>query len=347
MKQSLIKYTAIILAVLAMGVVFLLLMSGVSVSVLDSLNSKYSAMYREGERGVSSPWYRDGYHIVDESFIDELSALKAPGRSIISLGSSLSVISFMRSAAKSPEGYDYRFLVCGNGCYKSDRQLYELYKVAAGGEKDDVIKLEVSYSTFRDMDTTITQTVVDKWGAYEIDSLGTVHEKTPLLLPVYELNKSLIKIQNLFELEEDLREQWYKGLRGDGDGKLIPGNFRNNYFNYETVAASCHMDEAMQAELLSLVEEISAEHRLIVELSPLPPSLAATDYGRRFTAYVEGELVPQLEDREIDVLDYRDDYGDGDFCDGVHLGYEGAAAYTEKLSADMDRLLAKPADAAT
>ena len=121
---------------------------------------------------------------------------------------------------------------------------------------------------------------------------------------------------------------------------IIPGNFRNNYFNYDTVASNCSMDEDMKEHVMALIKRIDSEHELVVELSPLPPGLAETDYGKQFNEYVEGELLPKLSEMDIKVLDYREDYENEEFCDGVHLGYDAGVRYTKKLTEDLNGVIA-------
>lgn len=315
-------------------------LSQASLRLLNRLNNRYMKLYTAGERGVSSPWYLNGYHIVDEGFIDELSEIKNWDKNIVSIGSSLSVISFQPTIAEPEGGYEYRFLVCGNGCWKSDEQLYGIYKVSGSERKEDIVKLEVSFSTFREMETSITETVVSKWRRYRINPDNSVERTEDILTPVCKMNEALIRMQNVWELGQDINEQLGNRIRGQGDEMIIPGNFRNNYFNYDTVASNCSMDEDMKEHVMALIKRIDSEHELVVELSPLPPGLAETDYGKQFNEYVEGELLPKLSEIDIKVLDYREDYENEEFCDGVHLGYDAGVRYTKKLTEDLNGVIA-------
>ncbi|MCR5773873.1 MAG: hypothetical protein K6G42_02190 [Lachnospiraceae bacterium] len=289
---------------------------------------------------ISAPWYKNGLHIVDESFIDELDAIKDTEKSLVTIGSSLSVIPFDPSVAGTPGGYEYHFLVCGNGCWKSDRELYGLYKASAAGDSD-VILLEMSFSTFRDMETTITRTIVDKWGAYKITEDEETVRASGLLSPLYRINRCLISIENLWELGFDVFTQTVEKMQTGSDRPVVPGNFRNDYFNYDFVAESCNMTDDMKADLQSLIETINSEHQLIVWIAPIPEGLAATDYGRQYTEYVENEFIPMLNEKGIPYTDHMHDYKDSDFCDGVHLGYEAGKELTEKLSSDISEILEK------
>ncbi len=332
MNNGLKKYAMICVAAVALACILIHGMAALSVRILDALDEKYMAYYEKNAKGVSSPWYRDGLHLVDEGFITELEA-KDPGKGeIISIGSSMSRICFRSEVAGDP----YRFLVCGNGCWKSDRQLYELYKMSGAENEKDAIILEFSFSTFRNMETSITQTILDKWGRYSVTEDGGIKEGSPVLTPVYALNVDMMRLQNIWELGKDIA---FKDCDPFDLGEEIPGNFINNYFNYETVAGSCNMTEEMKDSMRALIEDISSEHTLVAELSPLPKGLAATDFGRQLNEYLDEELIPYLDEQGIAYLDYRQDHEDSDFCDGVHLGYEASVRYTEKLRNDMNGVI--------
>ncbi len=339
MKKSLINYAVIPAVISVISVLLLLFAGGISAGILDRLNDKYMPLYMAGERGVSSPWYKDGFHIVDEAFIDELKEIKAYDKNVISIGSSLSVISFRQDTADADSDYSYRFLTCGNGCYKSDKQMYNLYKAYGAEHPDDIIKLEVSWSTFRDMERTITQAAVKKWRRFDILEDDSVVAMGWPFTAVSHVNEALIKIQNVLELVQDYLD---KSRTAEENGQpVIPGNFVNNYFNYDTVAGNCNMTTEMQNELTALIDTISNEHILTVEISPIPEGLAKTGYGRKFCGYIDEILIPGLEEKGISYYDYRYDFRDEDFIDGVHLGYEPGAKYTKMVMDDLKEFSSK------
>lgn len=340
MKKGLVKYLCIGSAVVIAAAVVVIAFGELSTVILNSMNRKYMEAFVAGERGVSSPWYEDGYHIVDESILSELPLMKNRDRNVVSIGSSLSVISFNRDDVKLPDGYEYSFLVCGNGSWKSDRQLYNLAVADDAIGSEDIVKLEMSYSTFRYSKKTITQTIVDKWGKYRFGDNESVEENSALLEPVYFLNKELVKIQNVWELGRSATIQLYKRFRGiDVGHRLIPGNFWNNYFAYDTVAESCRMDDEYKSYMKDTIELIRKDHTLIVELSPLPDGLAETEYGKELTDYYEEELIPYLESEGITYFDYRDSFEDSEFADGVHLGYKAGIEYTRRLNEDISKFI--------
>lgn len=311
-----------------------------SVAFLDYENDRYEKEYIAGEKGVSSPWYRDGLHIVDEGFIDELSYMKKSDRSVVSIGSSLSIISFQSEEAKLPEEYDYHFLVCGNGSWKSDGILYSLAKEAEAISEDDIIKLEMSFSTFRDVETTITESTLNKWKRYKVLDDGRVKKMPFPGEYVSCLNDKLLRIQNSWEILSDLASMEQAKLKGQLNYEtVIPGNFRNNYFNYDAVAGSCHMNNEMQEYMEDLVVEISDNHMLVVELSPIPQGLLETEYGKDFNLYIDKEFIPFLDREGIKYLDYRYDYSDDEYADGVHLNYNAGVKYTNKLNMDLKDII--------
>ena len=327
------KYIGVLFGIIATALLVVIGVSEAAVIVTDSLNDRYKQLYMEKATGVSAPWYDEGYHIVDSRFINELSRMKKDNmKKVISVGSSVSIIGFNEEEAAKDEEYVYRFMTCGNGGYRSDGILYDLLKEKDVIGEDDIIKLEMSFSTFRDVSTTITETFLDKWdGLY--------------------INTCLIRIQSLWDLFMDYMDQVRHGSHGIGlteragefgvnpngqyDAMKIPGNFRNNYYNPEAVVEDLEMTEDMQREYEELILEIGDSHKLVVELSPVPPNIASTDYGISYNEYIDDRLIPLLEENGIGYVDYRNDYTQDEYADGVHLGYEAGLNYTVKIMEDM------------
>lgn len=330
--------TEYVFTVSVIGVValFLLYLGGKgAIAVTDAANEYYLSYYKEGVEGFVSPWYKDGLHIVDEEFIDELDQLKEHENNIITIGSSMSVIPLREEEVALEEDYRYLFLVCGNGSWRSDQIMDNLVRRADGYDASDIVKFEVSFSTFRDMEKSITETTLDKWGKYSVGRNLAVRENSLIERPVYWVNIQLLRIQNVWELFvswlEQIRMPEPKGL----------GNFKNNYFNYEGVADSCNMTDAMKESVEKEILRLNQDSNLVVELSCLPAGLAATDFGEKLNAYIDGEMIPLLEQNGIPYLDYRRDYADEEFADGVHLSYEAACRYTRKLNDDLNEIIRK------
>lgn len=342
MKKGLAFYFLTCVTVLAVMLISIYGAGALSVSITDSYNAKYLEKYAAGEKGISSPWYRNGYHIVDEGFLTELNDIKSCEHNVIAMGSSLSVIGIDDSMALSKD-YELNFLVCGNGNYKSDELLYNLANAENALKSADIIKLEISYSTFREKELTIAETIIDKWGKYSVSENGVnVSENTGLLSPIYDMNLQLIRIQNIWELAGDALNQEMEHVRGiAGYEEIVPGNFRNNYFNYNAVAATCDFNPAVTDGIESLIKKLASEHILIVEYSPMPKGLCDTEFGANVTGYIDDELTPFLEKNKIPYLDYRRDYSDDEFADGVHLGYNAGKKYAEKMAADLSDFIDK------
>lgn len=326
-------YIGIILGILATCVVILAVASKISVHILDACDEKYMKNYMEGEKGFISPWYEDGFHIVDEFFIDELSKIQNE-KNIFVYGSSLSAISIDKTALEPEDGYNYRFFVCGNGCHRSNIILDNLVRKNHKYNKTDIVKYEISFSTFRYMDNSITETVLDKWGKYSCDSETLeISENSKLLSPLYKINTCLIKIQNVWEHFSD----WFK-LLGYKEPKA-PGNYKNNYFDYNAVAESCMMDDSMKETVQNQIINLNGETTLLVEISPLPNGLLETEYGRTLNDYIDDELIPLLNENEIKYIDLRSVFEDEDFGDGVHLGYDASLKYTEVINAEINNII--------
>jgi len=357
------KYVQIVLSILAVGLVVILLAAGISTVITDKLNAKYMELYKDKATGVSSPWYDNGYHIVDGRFISEMDKLKNSDKSVISIGSSVCVIPFHSELDSNEDEYDYRFMTCGNGSVKSDKILYGLLEAEELIDDNDIIKLEVSFSTFRNPGVTITESMINKWGKYSVNYVDdndtgsdfTVEKNSKLLTPVYWINSKLIQVQSIWDLGMDSVDQLRNGSHGRGlteragefgsnpngayDEVIIPGNFRNNYYNYEAVENSlCKVEEfeGLETGLEELILNINENHSMVVELSPMPPNLNDTDFGKEYSRNMDERLIPFLDAHGIKYLDYRNDYEQNEYADGVHLGYEAGISYTKKIMEDIN-----------
>ena len=330
------RYIFIVLAIGSIAL-FLLYMGGKgAIAITDAANDYYLPFYKQNVKGFVSPWYRNGLHIVDEEFVDELDQLKENEKNIIVIGSSMSVIPLREEEVDLRDGYQYLFLVCGNGSWRSDQIMDNLVRQAEGYDASDIVKFEISFSTFRDMEKSITETVLDKWGKYSVNKKNLSVKKNSFIeRPLYWINLQLLRMQNVWELFMSGLEQ----LRVPGIKAL--GNFKNNYFNYESVAESCNMTQSMQESVEKEILKLNQDSNLVVELTCLPPGLAATDFGRELNRYIDTELIPLLEKNKIIYLDYRNDYRDDEFADGVHLSYDSACQYTRRLNEDMNELIGK------
>lgn len=321
MKKGKISYCIVGIIILFVAVVFIRLAAVISVAITNKANEKYMPMYINEERGYSSPWYKNGLHIVDEGFIDEIAKLKRTDKAVVALGSSMSRIPFNEDNAALADGYNYIFLVCGNGCYRSDRIFINLLNEEDLIDKDKIFKYEISFSTFRNTDMTIAESSIDKWGRYSVGDDLSVEKSTMLKAPLYELNKDLLRIQNVGELY------------------FTENNFCNNYFNYEAVADSCNMEDYMKASVKDDLLFLSDKAKCVVELSPLPEGLLNTEYGKKLNTYIDDELIPFLDGEQIPYVDYRFDYDDSEFADGVHLSYNAGVSYTKKLNDDLNKII--------
>ena len=357
------KVFAVILAVLGLAILFIILAGQLSIYLTDHLNAVYLDLYRENATGVSSPWYDTGYHIVDNRFIKEMSRIKEDEKSVISIGSSVCVVPFHDEVAVKDDSYAYRFMTCGNGCYRSDQILYQLLSEENLIGDSDIIKLEISFSTFRDPSVTITETILDKWGKYHVaDENGSqgriiIEKGSGILTPLYVFNTYLIRIQNAWDLLMDYKDQVPGKSHGIGlteraaqfgvtangkyDSLIIPGNFRNNYYNPEAVEGSLNISEDMKGIMENLIKDINKEHHLVVELSPMPPNLDNTEFGCEYKDYVDNRLIPFLNESGISYVDYRNDFEQNQYADGVHLGYDAGIEYTNRIMEDINEYAGK------
>lgn len=337
-KTGIVLYIEILAAALVVAAGLLFGAGKLAVVITDRANAYYRPFYEEGDKGFSSPWYSNGLHIVDEGFVNELSAMKKQEHNIVVLGSSLSIIPLLQEEVLLDEDYQYAFFVCGNGSYTSDRIMKNLLDTVDAWHEADIAKYEVSFSTFRDTKTTITETTLDKWGKYSVDDACNVRENAAVLAPAYWINLQLLKIQNVWELAGSYLQQDEEMLE-TGKSVRAAGNFKNNYFNYDFVASTCEITDEMQQIVLSDIGSLSLEHATVVELSPFPDGLAQTEYGKEYMKYVDSTLIPYLQEQGIPYFDYRTDYRDEEYADGVHLSYQAAVRYTRQLNQDLNHLI--------
>ena len=134
--------------------------------ITDYANRYYMSYYTEEIPGFSSPWYINGLHRVDEAFLLNLKSTN--DNTVYAIGSSLTS-NDINDETVDLNGYVLKKLVCGNGSHRSNRILYNLGEESGIYKDKDIIKYEVSYSTFRNVEKTITESILDKWGKYSVD----------------------------------------------------------------------------------------------------------------------------------------------------------------------------------
>lgn len=328
-KKSILTYLVIGLLVVVISIILIFLFGKLSVVITNKANTYYRALYEENVSGFSSPWYVDGLHKVDESFIYNLEPTDS--NCVYVIGSSLSSNAVDDATLSLDNQYEIKNLVCGYGCYRSDRIFVNLAEHIGLIKSNDIVKYEISYTSFRDSDMTITESVLNKWGKYTVDSDDlSIKEGSVLLSPVYDINVELLKIQNSWEL----LMSWYDQKKHP-DRYPLPsglGNFKNNYFNYETVASGCHYTDEYKDSVLEDLTNLNSKYNLVVEISPLPDGLLKTEYGTQYNECVENELIPFLEENGIRYRDLRFKYSDDMFIDGVHMSHDAAINYTKELN---------------
>ena len=334
-KKGIISYLVIGISIVIIAVILIFALGKCSELVTEYANNYYRQFFIDEEPGFSSPWYVKGLHKVDEAFIYSTKPIK--GNAVYVVGSSVSSNSIDEETESLDDGYVYRTLVCGNGCHRSNRILINLGREAGLFKLDDIIKYEVSFSTFRDVEKTISETVIDKWGKYSVNDDLSIDENTVFLAPLYAINIELIKIQNTWELitswwEQTNHEDRYPLPRGYG-------NFKNNYFNYDAVADSCNYSDKYAESVIEDIDGLHEEYNTVVEISPIPRGLLETEYGQKLNTFIEQELIPHLDENGITYRDLRNDFDDSEFADGVHLSYEAELSYTKQLNEDMNKII--------
>ena len=336
-KNGIFQYLKIGFLIVLVAFAFIFLLGKVSEKITAYADNYYRNYFLNEEPGFSAPWYVKGLHKVDEAFIYNLSKDYNPH--VFLIGSSVSSNSIDADTVSLNENYTYKALVCGNGCYRSNRIFINMGEKAGLFTDKDIIKYEVSFSTFRDSEKTITETVLDKWGKYSVNEDLTINENSLLKSPLYRINVELIKIQNVWEIFTS----WWEQTNHPDRYPLPRGyaNFKNNYFNYDAVADSCHFTEEYAESVLKDIDELNDKYVEVVEISPLPQGLLNTDYGQLVNEFIDNELIPHLDKKGIRYRDLRNAFEDREFADGVHLSYEAEVKYTNELNDYMNDVISE------
>ena len=329
-------YIAVIL-LLSNGILFL--MGRFAIAFTENCDKHYYDYYKKNYKGYISPWYTNGLHIVDEGFIDSLDSMVSSTNdtgNIIAIGSSLTAMEFDPEKQKErlKDHYDMYVFASGSGSWRTNIVLDNLIRTEYDYTDKDIVKLEVSYSTFRNADEmTIAESTIEKWGKYHVNDDLSVRKNTWLLSPVYAMNVELMRMQNVSEI---LTSYFSKK---DMDAGVGPANYRNNYFNHESVAETFATTEERIEMIESQILRLANDTNVVVEFSPIAPGLKKTERGREYTNCVKKVLKPFLKKNKIKYLDYRGNYREEEFIDGAHLSYDASIRYTLKLDHDLNKII--------
>ena len=331
-----IKMTAV---VIIMAVFWIFLASRGAVAITELCDDHYYEIFRTGAKGYIAPWYTNGLHVVDEGFISELDRLtsdKNKSGNIIAIGSSLTALEFdpVKQKERLRDSYDMYIFVSGGGSWKTNIILDNLIRKNYKYTKKDIVKVEVSYSTFHHAaGTTIAESAIDKWGKYSVGKSFDIKENNKLLSPLYALNVDLMKIQNVWELLLS-----YCSV-DERRANMGPGNYRNNFFNHEGVAKSFAVTDDKVTRIESQLLQLANDTNVVVEFSPMAPGLKATDNGKEYNKFIKKHMKPFCKKHGIKYLDYRGKYPEEAFVDGAHLSYDASIRYTLKLDHDLNSII--------
>ena len=333
------RYFGYMAAIMLMSSVILFLAGRLSILFTEACDKHYYEYYKENYKGYISPWYTNGLHVVDEGFIDSLDSMVSSTNdtgNIIAIGSSLTAMEFDAEKQKERlrDHYDMYVFASGSGSWRTNIVLDNLIRTEYDYTDKDIVKLEVSYSTFRNADElTIAEATIDKWGKYRVDDDLSVKKNTWLFSPIYAMNVELMRMQNVSEIVTSYFN------KQDMDAGVGPANYRNNYFNHESVAESFATTDERIEIIKSQILRLDNDTNVVVEFSPIAPGLKKTDSGREYTKCVKQVLKPFLKKHKIKYLDYRGNYREDEFIDGAHLSYDASIRYTLKLDHDLNKII--------
>ncbi|MCR4744768.1 MAG: hypothetical protein K5894_06000 [Lachnospiraceae bacterium] len=333
------KYIIYVIAIIVVSGILLHFAGIASEAFTEVCDDHYYEYYKKDYKGYISPWYTDGLHVVDEGFIHSLQMLthsKNDTGNIIAIGSSLTAMEFDAEKQKERlrDSYDMYVFASGSGSWRTNLVLDNLIRTEYEYTDKDIVKLEVSYSTFRNADNlTIAEATIDKWGKYRVEDDFSVKKNTWLLAPVYAMNVDLMRIQNVAEIVTSYFN------KTEMDAGIGPANYRNNYFNHESVAESFAVTDERIDLIESQILRLDNDTNLVVEFSPMAPGLKKTKNGKEYNTCVKKVLKPFLKEHRIKYLDYRGNYKETEFIDGAHLSYDASIRYTLKLDHDLNKII--------
>ena len=339
--MKIIAYIKYVVLLIVLAAVWLVLAARASVAFTEMCDNHYYEIFKSGAKGYIAPWYTNGLHVVDEGFISELDRLtsdKNKSGNVIAIGSSLTALEFdpVKQKERLRDSYDMYLFVSGGGSWKTNIILDNLIRKNYKYTDKDIVKVEVSYSTFRHaFGTTIAESAIDKWGKYSVGKSLDIKEENKLLTPVYDMNVNLMRIQNVWEL---MLSYCSPDERRAGIG---PGNYRNNYFNHESVAESFSITDEKVSRIETQLLQLANDTNVVVEFSPMAPGLKATESGKEYNLFIKKHMKPFCKKHGIKYLDYRGRYPEEDFVDGAHLSYDASIRYTLKLDHDLNILIDK------
>ncbi len=327
-------------ATIFIGALFFMYIASVGATAFTELcDTHYYSAYKKDNRGYIAPWYTNGLHIVDEGFINSMDRLEhdtdIPGHVFV-IGSSLSAMEYDPVKQHLRNNYGMYMFASGSGSWRTNIILDNLIRTKWEYTDKDIVKLEVSYSTFRNADDeTIAESSIEKWGKYHVTEDFQIEENTPLLQPLYDLNVNMIKVQNMWEIISTYFSPTYR------NAKIGPANYRNNYFNHEGTAEHIAVTEDKIESVTSQIKDLSSKTNVVIELSPIAPGLRDTESVSEYMKYVDEELKPWLKENKVPCLDYRELFPEKEFIDGAHLSYKASLRYTRRMNQDLNNMIRK------
>ena len=336
-KKYIHKYLFLLALIFIIACLWVILASEAASSVTEIFDKHYYRAYKEENKGYIAPWYTNGLHIVDEGFINELERLREDRDGtghVLAIGSSLCATEFDPLKQKLLGNYDLMVFASGSGSWRTNYIMDKLIRQEYSYRDKDIVKIEVSYSTFRNADNkTILESVLDKWGKYSVTEDLDVKRNSMLFSSIYWLNVQFLKIQNVLEL----LMSYISPL--DRMAQIGPGNYRNNFFNHEATAANFSITPERRKVVEEELMRISEDTNVIAEFSPIPEGLRETESGKAYMEYIDDSLIPLLEEKGIAYFDYRNSFSEKDFIDGAHLSYTASLRYTKRLDSDLNRVI--------
>lgn len=316
-------YLIIITLIIALSLIFIQLLALGSKQYTASIDAQYAFKSQQ----PNSPYIVPG--VIGQGMgLDYLMTI--PGHTedhnFILFGTSTAIVGPLKSELQLPEGFTFinassgsatisGMIVMKNFLQKKNYQL----------TSQDIVKIDISPATFgaKKLDQEVITSALEYGGVFEVGDDMTV--TSSILSPLY---------QNISWNARDIQkagEYFYVNA--------TEHSFDSIYLTPEMNFKGYHKLLNFSKEKKGLVEnfitETAAETSLIVDIVYMHPQLQTAEAGILFNRYIDEELIPYLENNNIQYRDNRFLFSESDFVDGTHLNYQARERYTASINEDL------------
>lgn len=314
------KYCVILLVISFLSVTLLQGVALLSTKYVSSVDEIYQEYAKSDDSSILYPQINGSAMGLDQVYRIEQKNLNETGPTMINFGNSTSILGILPNEFEDKQTLDYVNAAYGSATIFGFHIMYNFLKeLDYQINEDTIIKIDVSAALFKKR--TFNQDVLVS--ALEYADVYDVQDNYEVIAqPLAKLKNQLGKNSHNF----------------DKATEYIYAKMTNGYDSmYETKTHSFsgyHKDLQIDKENMMLLQqfiELFPHNQVIVEATYMHSELRNSKTGEIFEKYVEEELIPYLEEKEIRFLDARVVLDDEYFIDSTHLNYSGRKYYTQWL----------------